>query len=352
MKHIKMTFQAVQFLRGSAPFTVNKIPDLAINDNEVLVKIAFTAINPVDLVLKHTVYFNFFSRPYGFGREYSAVVERVGKNVTQFAQGDHIVGGIRSLFPLVGAAAQYYKFQPGKANAVKVPKSVSLETAAASPVCLLSAYQQITDYYKVDENTKVLLLGGGTLVGLFGLQLLKNVFNVKDVVSVNSSKTDGTLKTLGLTGITTVNYDKVDSKAEVLDVIAQKFNGEKFDLVIDAVGGTDFIDAKYIKPNKKSQYVTVAGDKVATYGNGGFQFFQLSLILRTLGLTAPKGFGYHMHAVKIDNKTLQHAADLLESGKVKPVVDSIYPIDKINDAVTKLATHHAKGKILIAPNEV
>jgi NADPH:quinone reductase-like Zn-dependent oxidoreductase len=241
-------------------------------------------------------------------------VEAVGSQVTQFRPGDEVFG-----FG-VGTFAEYAC--AGENKIVLKPANLSFEQAAAVPIAALTALQALRDSGAIQAGQKVLIQGASGGVGTFAVQLAK-AFGA-EVTGVCSTRNLDMVHSLGADHV--IDYKKEDFTR----------NGQRYDLIL-AVNGYHPIGDYRHSLNLKGIYVMAGGTPA--------QMFQAI----TLGPWFSRG-GLQkmgMMGTKTNQKDLLFMKDLLESGKVVPVIDACYPLEKTVEAFRYFQKVHARGKIVI-----
>lgn len=294
-------------------------------DDGVLVRVRASSLNAGD-------WFFMAGRPYLgrlqmgmrkpksllLGGDFAGIVEAVGPSVTEFAPGDEVFG-MRS-----GALAEYLILSESKL--VPKPKNLSFEQAAAVPIAGITALQALRTKGNVQPGHKVLINGASGGVGTFTVQLAK-VFEA-DVTAVCSTRNVDMVRDLGADRV--IDYTKEDfTKVDV-----------RYDLMIDNVSSKPF--SKYrrvLKPD--ATVVTIGGPKSNPL------LGPLGKVLRArLASTgkSQKVIFFIAAPVKEDMLMLR---DLIEAGKVAPVIDKSYELSEIREAFRYLAEGHARAKITI-----
>lgn len=325
--------------------TFNLPKDLA--SDEIIVKIHSAALNPVDLLLFHTSRYIFFKRGIkGVGRDFSGTVYAVGSDISEYANGDLVSGLYLPVYGEQGTIAQYLKLKPKDIPMGKIASNISLEEAAAFPLVFATAFNILRKFHVPDENSRVLVIGGATSVGQYLLQLLKQHHHAKSIVSINSASSSPLIESLGADTI--IDYSKQDVAKTVLSLVENEFGGEKFDLIVDCVGNKALFPVinQVLKPKtEKAGYVTIVGDQVADYNSSILSFFSSGLGIASKMLPYFRKYNYGMVVTADDFYPL--AKKLFEEGKLKTVIDSTYPWTEYEKAYEKLATHKARGKIIL-----
>lgn len=287
---------------------LGEMPKPSPGDNEILIKNSAAAVNSGDCRIR-----GFVCPPWAWipmrliigitkprrpvlGLMFSGIVEEVGKKVTRFKTGDQIYGstGMR-----MGAYAEYICLPENSVLALK-PNNISFEEASAVPFGGMTAMHFLRRG-KIEKNQNVLIYGASGSVGTSAVQLAK--YFGAEVTSVCSGANSELVKSLG--------SDKV------IDYTVEKFTekGEIFDLIFDAVGKIRKSDCRSIlKP--EGRFVTVGGMEVSKEVSSDLEFLR----------------------------------GLIESGKMKPVVDRIYPLEEISSAHAYSDTGRKKGNVVLRIN--
>ena len=296
-------------------------------DYEVLIKVHSAALNAADWhIMRGTPFlarleFGLSKPKYSIlGIDVSGRVEAVGKNVTQFQVGDEVLGD--TLSGGLGAFAEYVCV-PEKTLAHK-PANVPFEDGAAIPVSALTALQALRDKGKITSGQKVLINGASGGVGTFTIQIAK-YFGAEVTAVCSTSKMD---LSLSIGADVVIDYTKEDFTK----------NGKQYDLIIDNVGNYSVFNLKSsLTPNGRCVIVGFT-----TLG----LLFQAMLLSPLLSLFGSKKIGL-LGTAQVNQKDMIFIAQLLESGKVKPVIDRKYPLNEVPEAMRYLEEGHAGGKIIV-----
>jgi NADPH:quinone reductase-like Zn-dependent oxidoreductase len=254
------------------------------------------------------------------GGDVAGRVEAVGKHIKQFQIGDELFGDLSESG--MGAFAEYVT-APENVMAHK-PDNLSFEEAAAVPSAAVTALQGIRDSGEIQSGQKVLINGASGGVGTFALQIAKSYGT--EVTAVCSAGKIDLVRSIGADHV--IDYSKEDFTQ----------NGQRYDLIIGVNGYHSLSDYRRAL-NPQGTYVMVGGSMA--------QIFQASL----LGPLMSKRGGQQlrgMGSVIINQKDLVVMKELLEAGKVVPVIDRRYPLGDTADALRYLGEGHAKGKIVIS----
>ena len=290
-------------------------------DNEVLVKIHAASVNKADLYLLRGSLLRLMGggllKPKRkiLGTDIAGRVEAVGRNVKQFQPGDEVFGGGR------GGFAEYVCAREDLL-ALK-PTNMTFEESAAVPVAAITALQGLRKGH-VQPGQKVLINGASGGVGTFAVQIAKS-FGA-EVTAVCSTKNLDNARSMGADHV--IDYTQDDFTK----------SGQRYDLIIAANGYHSILDYRHAL-SPKGICVTTGGSMA--------QIFQAILLGPLISLTGSKKMG-SMGIAKINQKDLVLVKELLEAGKVVPVIDRRYPLSEVPEAIRYLGEGHAKGKVVIA----
>jgi len=289
-----------------------EIPEIA--DDEVLVEVKATSVNPIDWKLREGYLAEMIPLkfPIVLGWDVAGVITRVGQNVKGFRSGDNVLA--RPDLTNRGTYAEYTAVKDDKL--AKLPNNVSFEEAAALPLAGLTAWQGIYENLDVKPGQTILMQGGAGGVGIIAIQLLKHLG--AHVITTASAKNKEFLEGLGADEI--IDYHDTDFSEVLSDV----------DAVFDTIGG-ETLDKSYSIIKKGGHLVTIDGqidEKKA----------------EAQGITA-NGIW-----LRPNGKQLTELVNFVSDGIVKVVIDSVHPFseDGVKEAQEVSESHHAKGKIVIS----
>ncbi|WRU97751.1 NAD(P)-dependent alcohol dehydrogenase (plasmid) [Priestia filamentosa] len=294
-------------------------------ENQILVKVHSASLNFGNLVLlkgkPFLARFAFgLTRPrYSIpGGDIAGKVEAVGKDVKLFQVGDEVFGDLSGCG--WGGFAEYVTV-PEHALALK-PANISFEEAAATPMAGVTALQGLRDKGKITSGQKVLIYGASGGVGTFAVQIAKS-FGV-EVTGVCSTRNLEILHSIGADHI--IDYTKEDfTKHE-----------RCYDLIL-GVNGFNSISAykRVLKPN--GNFVHVGGSES--------QLFQALVLGPFISMTGSKKISNLLQ--RANQKDLNYVKELLDTGKVKPIIDKRYKLNEVTEAFKYFQEGHAQGKVVI-----
>jgi len=258
------------------------------------------------------------------GVDYAGTVEAVGKNVTQFKPGDEVFGGRN------GALAQYICPRADRAIALK-PANITFEQAASVGIAGITALQGLRDKGHVQAGQKVLINGASGGVGTFAVQIAKSLG--AEVTGVCSTRNTDLVKSLGADHV--IDYTKEDfTKGD-----------QRYDVIFDNVQNHTFSERRRVlTPNGICVLVGLGG--------AGWHEDTLTHLIRSF--TTPlmskftsQKFGFFV--AQLNHDDLAFFADLMQSGRVTPVIDRTYKsLGEVQDALEYLEQGHARGKVVVA----
>jgi NADPH:quinone reductase-like Zn-dependent oxidoreductase len=294
-------------------------------ENEALIKIHASSVNAFDWhMLRPDPFFIRFMaglfKPKNniLGVDVAGYVESIGKNVKQLKPGDEVYG---DLSPIGCGGFAEYVCANENYIALK-PVNLSFEEAAAIPLAAVTALQGLRDKGKIQEGHNVLINGASGGVGTFAVQIAKS-FGAQ-VTAVCSAKNLETASSIGADKV--IDYTKEDfAKGD-----------ECYDLIFVAYGNRSVFD--YKRALKPKGLCVIAGGSMA-------QFFKSIFFGPLISVAGNKKI--ISYVAQPNQKDLEYLKELIEAGKVKPVIDRRYPLAEVPDAIRYVEEGHARGKVVI-----
>jgi NADPH:quinone reductase-like Zn-dependent oxidoreductase len=295
-------------------------------DDEVLIKVHAASVNTADCyILKGEPFLvriidgGILKPKYNIpGSDIAGQVEAIGRNVKQFQLGDEVFGNLSNYGR--GGFAEYV-CAPENALALK-PDNISFDEAAAVPLAAVTALQGIRDIGKIRPGQKVLINGASGGVGTFALQLAK--FFGAEVTAVTSTNKVEMANSIGADHV--IDYTQEDFTQ----------SGQLYDLIIAVNGYHSIFDYKRAL-SSRGMYIMIGGSLP--------QMFQAMLIGPCISMTGSKKIG--TVSLRPNQEDLVFMKELLEAGKVVPVIDRRYLLNEVPDALKYLEEGHALGKVVI-----
>ena len=322
-----MLMKAVVYTKYGSPdvLQLKEVEKPTPKDNEVLIRIHAASANAADWRLLRGDPF-LLRLGYGLlkpnntilGADIAGRVEAVGNNVTQFQPGDEIFGDISGCG--LGGFAEYVSV-PEHA-VISKPASMTFEEAAAVPMAAVTALQGLRDKGQIQPGQKVLIHGASGGVGTFAVQIAK-AFRA-EVTAVCSTRKVDLVRSIGADHV--IDYTQEDFTK----------NGQRYDLILAANGDRSMFEYKRaLAP--KGRYVVTGGSMA--------QLFQAMLLGPLLSMAGRQKMGNVL--ARPNQKDLACMKELLEAGKVIPVIDRCYPLSETAEAIRYLEAGHARGKVVI-----
>jgi NADPH:quinone reductase-like Zn-dependent oxidoreductase len=296
---------------GPEVLSIDEIPVPQPAPDEVLIKVHATSVNPVDWKIREGQRKEKFpvKLPLTLGWDVSGTIEALGEKVSAFRKGDEVYG--RPDPTKNGAYAEYIVV---KANIISIkPTSIGHTEAAAVPLAGLTAWQALFDHGLLKAGQKVLIHAAAGGVGTYAVQFAK--WKGAYVIGTASSANIDFLKRLGADEV--IDYKMVDFETALSDV----------DLVLDTIGG---------ETQLKSLNILKAGGRVITTLMPEFVAEAKAKNVHMIGFTAQS----------IPDQ-LSEIATLIDSGKVKPILEKVLPFTSARQAQTESEQGHTRGKIVL-----
>jgi NADPH:quinone reductase-like Zn-dependent oxidoreductase len=293
-------------------------------DDEVLIKVRAVSVNRSDWegLRGKPLYARIGGllkpRHQRLGSDIAGRVEMAGRNIRRFQPGDEVFGDI---LPRLGGFAEYVCARES-ALALK-PPSMTFEEVAAIPQAAVIALQGIRDKGQVQPGEKVLISGAGGGAGTFAVQLAKMYGG--EVTGVDNSGKLDFMRSLGADHV--IDYTREDFTK----------NGKQYDLILDIVANRSvFAYKRALRPN--GSYF-LAGGSLATI---------LQILFLGPWIRRTTGKKIRVLAVRPNIEDLDFMNELIEAGKVTPVIDKTYPLSEVPEAISYVGEGHAQGKVVIS----
>src|SRR3989441_2435248 len=311
---------------------VLELQDIAkpeMGDGDVLVRVRAAGVNPGDWAIMGGL--PYIARPvYGLrkpknrvrGTDVAGQVEAVGASVTRFRPGDEVFGSSKQLG---GALAEYAAVSEGAL--ARKPPNLTFEQAAAVPMAGYVALQALRDHGKVKAGQKVLVNGASGGIGTFAVQIAKSLG--AEVTGVTSTRNVELVRSLGAD--------------HVIDYTKENFtrSGQRYDFILDNVANHSLSDLR--------RALTPRGMVVPN--GGGFDHRWVASGGRLISAKASFAFGTQRVATFVASSKQENLSvlrDLIEAGKVTPVIDRTYPLSETPQAIGYVGKGHARGKVVVA----
>ena len=298
-------------------------------DDQILVKVHAASVNPLDWhfiegtpkIMRAMGVGLRKPKDTRLGVDFAGIVEAVGKNVTQFKPGDEVFGGRD------GAFAEYVCPRADRAVALK-PANITFEQAASVNIAGLTALQAVRDKGKVQPGQKVLINGASGGVGTFAVQIAKS-FGA-DVTGVCSTRNLEMVQSLGADHV--IDYTKEDFTK----------SGQHYDAILDNVPNHSLSECRRVL-TPEGKYVMIGGGGP----NDNRWIGPFGRLIQTLVMAPFVSQKMGMMMAQLTKSDLTVLGDMMQSGKVKPVIDRTYKLSELPAAIAYLEEGHARGKVVI-----
>ncbi|OGG56104.1 MAG: alcohol dehydrogenase [Candidatus Handelsmanbacteria bacterium RIFCSPLOWO2_12_FULL_64_10] len=297
-------------------------------DNQVLIKVRAASVNPLDWhYIRGTPYVMRMQsglrgpKVARLGVDFAGTVEAVGRDVKRFQSGDEVFGG------RTGAFAEYVCVREDRGVALK-PANLTFEQAASVPVAAITALQGLRDKGQIQPGQKVLINGAAGGVGTFAVQIARSF----------GAEVTGVCSTRNVDMVRSIGADRV------IDYTQQDFTRteQRYDVLLDNVGNRSLSECRRVL-NPRGKYVLIGGGGP----DDGRWIGPLTRVLKTLVLSRFVTQDMVFFVAKLSREDLTLLGDLMQAGKVTPVIDRRYRLSGVPAAIRYLEEGHARGKVVI-----
>ncbi|MDN3015593.1 NADP-dependent oxidoreductase [Paenibacillus sp. BSR1-1] len=320
---------------GEVPMRLAEMPTPELGEYEVLAEIHAASINPVDFKIRDgkVKLLVKYRMPLILGNDFSGVVVKVGAKVTRFKVEDEIYARPRK--SKIGTFAEYISIHEN--DIALKPKNLSFEEAASIPLVGLTTYQALHDILQLQKGQKILIQAGAGGVGTFAIQLAKLMGAT--VATTASEAGTNLVKSLGADEIINYKSEKFEDRLK------------NYDAVFDTLGGK-ILEKSFDVLKDGGKIVSVSGLPNARfakeYGSGFFKTLLFSAASSKLtALEKKHNVQYTFLFMKPSGDQLRIIAEFIESGKIKPVIDRVFPFKDAQKAMEYAQSGRAKGKIIL-----
>jgi alcohol dehydrogenase len=303
--------------------------------DEVLVQIHSAGVNPVDIKIRNGDLKRImrYRLPIILGHEVAGVVTGVGSQVVGFRPGDEVYARVSK--DQTGGFAEFVSISED-AVALK-PKTVTMEEAASIPLVGLTAWQALIERADLRKGQKVLVHAGSGGVGTFAIQLAK--YLGATVATTTSSGNCELVKQLGADVAIDYRKDRFEAALSDYDVVLSTLGGETLEKSLQV-----------LKPG--GILVSLPGPPDPAYATEIGASWIVSLAMRLLSYRIRKkakrhGVRYSFLMMRASGNQLREIASLIDTGRVRPVVDRVFPFESTREALAYVETGRAKGKVVV-----
>lgn len=320
---------------GKNGLSAAEVAPPTIGPGDVLVRVCAASINPLDkmvrngefkLLLRHKL-------PFTLGHDLAGVVTHVGADVRDYKVGDEVYARPRDL--RIGTFAEFIAID--QADIALKPRALTMEESAAIPLVALAAWQALVELAQIRSGQKILVHAGAGGLGSTVIQLARHLGAY--VATTASGKDAERLRDLGADEV--IDYAKTN--------FAERLAG--YDVVLDSLGGENLKRSlTVLRPGGLA--ISVVGPPDAAFAAQiGRPLLKplMALLSYTVRARARKlGARYSFFFMRPNGAQLKTLAELYDAGKLRPVVDRIFPFDDTLEALAYVEQGRAKGKVVIA----
>ncbi|GAA3466527.1 NADP-dependent oxidoreductase [Nonomuraea roseola] len=326
----------VESYGGEASVQAGEVPDPRVGVDDVLIRIHAASVNPLDLMIRNGKLKTIlpYRVPFILGNDLAGVVVEVGAAVTRFAVGDEVYA--RPGKDRIGTFAELIAVHQDDV-AIK-PATLTMEEAASLPLVALTSWQVLVERAQLQPGQKILIHAGSGGLGTIAIQLAKHLGAT--VATTTSTANIDLVKTLGADVV-------IDYKKQAFETVLHDY-----DVVLDSLGGETLTKSfQVLKPGGK--VISVAGPPDAAVGKelGSNLIIQLvvsALSFQTRRRARSHGVSYSFLFMKASGNQLRELTPLIDAGKIRPVVDTVFPFRETRQALAYVEAGRAKaGKVVV-----
>ncbi len=314
---------------------LTEIAQPVLRENDVLVEIHAAGVNSLDSKIKSGEFKLIL--PYKFplvlGHDVAGVVTKIGSKVSKFKVGDDIYARPSDFH--IGTFAEFIAISENDV-AIK-PKNISMEEAASIPLVGLTAWQALIEIGNLKRGQKVFIQAGSGGVGTFAIQLAKHLGAT--VATTTSSANIDLVKSLGADVV--IDYKKDDFEKVLKD----------YDLVLNSQDAKTLEKSlRILKPNGK--LISISGPPTPDFAKQMGAPWFVKLVMKFLSSGVRKkakklNIDYSFLFMRAEGKQLSEITNLIEAGKIRPIIDKVFPFEQLNEAMSYVETGRTKGKVVV-----
>jgi alcohol dehydrogenase len=311
------------------------VPEPVPGEGEVLVRIHAASLNPIDFKTREGKVKAIlpYKLPFILGSDLAGVVEKLGPGAHTFKVGDEVYG--RASKMRIGSFAEAIAIS--EADLAPKPTSIDMCQAASVPLVGLTAWQAFVDRAKLRPGQKVLIHAGSGGVGTLAIQIASHLGAL--VATTTSTANVDWVRALGADSV--IDYRKQDFSKLVRD----------YDVVLDTLGGATLAKSVGVL-RAGGKIVSISGPPDPAFAKeiGANPLLTFAMFLMSLGIrlrAGARGVHYEFFFMRPSGAQLRELGKLIDAGKIKPVVDRVFPFSQAKAAFDYLEKGHAKGKIVL-----
>lgn len=314
---------------------IAEMPEPTLAAGDVLVQVHAAGVNALDVKIRNGEFKLIlpYALPLALGNDVAGLVLEVGANVTRFKPGDEVYA--RPHPSRIGTFAE--RIAIDQSYVAAKPVNLTMVQAASLPLVALTAWQVLVETAKVKPGQKVLIHAGSGGVGTVALQLAKHLGAY--VATTTSTTNVEWLKALGADQV--IDYKTQD--------VARQLQG--YDVILNSLGSDVLSESvKVLKPG--GQLISISGPPTLAFAASQGLGWPLKQLMRLLSYRIRKQVSQHDCSydfvfMRADGEQLAEITQLVESGVITPVIDTIYPFAKTAEALAHVQSGRARGKLVI-----
>jgi NADPH:quinone reductase-like Zn-dependent oxidoreductase len=320
---------------SKASLRLGDMPTPELREDEVLVEVNAAGVNLLDSKIRSGEFKPIlpYRVPFVLGHDVAGVVVRVGSRVRQFKMGDEVYAR-----PDDFRIGTFAEFVAVKENSLAIkPKNLTMEEAASIPLVALTAWQALVEKANVKKGQKVFIQAGSGGVGTFAIQLAKQLGAT--VATTTSTTNVAMVKSLGADVV--IDYKKDDFEKILHD----------YDVVLHSQDAKALAKSlNVLKPG--GILVSISGPPDADFAEEIKLPWFLKLLMSVLSFgvrrkAKRRNVRFSFLFMKASGSQLRQITSLIDSGRIRPVVDRVFPFESTNEALAFVETGRAKGKVVI-----
>lgn len=311
-----MKAMVIREFGGPEKLELADMPKPSPKKNQVLVRVKAASVNPVDFKIRRAGGWAGVPMPAILGYDAAGVVEAAGDAVTHLKPGDEVFYSAR----IFGRQGTYAEFHVEDAEIVhRKPSRLTFEEAATLPLAAITAWDSVITFFRTRPTDTVLIHAGAGGVGCFGVQIARAAG--ARVIATGRRENEALIRSLGAD-------DVVDYRDGFEEPVLRLTGGKGVDAVFDTVGGdTISRSIRVVRPyGKLATVVSIGGDVNA---------------MQAKNLTLYFGF------MERTEEKIRSLATLVEQGRIRPLIDSVYPLERVAEAHRRIEAGGMKGKIAL-----
>lgn len=304
-------------------------------NSEVVVQVHASGVNLLDSKIRDGEFKLLlpYKTPFVLGHDVAGIVTKVGSKANKFKVGDEVYARPADFH--IGTFAEYIAVD--ERDLAPKPKNLTMEEAASIPLVGLTAWQALVEKMNIQKGQKVFIQAGSGGVGTFAIQLAKHLGAF--VATTTSAANSDLVKSLGADVV-------IDYKTQDFETILSDY-----DFVLNSQDTKTLEKSlNILKPNGK--VVSISGPPDVEFANEiGLSWF-VKIIMRLLSFGIKKKvkklhLNYNFLFMRAEGKQLSEITSLIETGKIRPIIDKVFPFEQTNEALAYVESGRAKGKVVI-----